>query len=1144
MLLWPCFTAVVAQPFADNSVLNEGTWYKIGVTQDGVHRLDANFLNSLGINTSSIDPRNLRLYGNGGGMLPQRNSDPRHDDLVENAILVTGEGDGSFNSGDEVIFYGQGPHQWLYGTAETPASHRYNHYSDTNFYFLTVAPSPGKRIAAAPVLTGTAEAAALSTGFRYHERDLSNPLRSGRNWLGELFDFETQRSVTFALTDADPDGELRLRLRLAARADVTTRFSIAVAGETVTNVTLSQTNIFRKEFRHYQFREVSLTVPIAETNYTDSVRVTLTFDKAGSTRSQGWLDWIELDYDQRWDLENAPSREFFNLTTPTAGSIYEVALENGSDQYRIWDLSNPLEPLAINYDLNGKTLTYRADRVPGHFIAFREANLTPVSGREIPNQNLHGMSPVDYLILTHPNFRAEAERLADFHREHYLRSVAVVYPGDIYNEFSSGRQDVAAIRDFIRMHWLRGSGLTPGHVLLFGDGTYIYKDVNDNLNNDTNFLPTYQSRDSWDPTDSYPSDDFFVMMEPNEGYWGESAGIDGDNTYEVNTLDIPIGRLPIENVEQARQIVDKIIAYAKDPAGFGDWRSRIVLVGDYKDGEGTTHVSQSNGYTSVIENNSPCMNIDKIFIDNYPVVKTGSELKFPAARKDLLDALDEGSLILNYTGHGSERAWSNSTILEVSDLGGMQNVRRNPAVVTATCEFGRYDDPEIRSGAEIMTMLPQVGAIALFTTARLVYSSPNRNLNRNFYQQVFRYDSLAARMPTLGEIMMRTKNATFPGSPLDNINSRNFTLMGDPGIILNYPELRATISELNGEPVDPAGIDTLQSLARVSIRGRVENQQGQVQNNFAGQAQVTVFDKPANFTTRLSNYNFSWRNNRLFNGRASVSNGEFFAEFVMPIDVSYEQGLGKISVYLQNDSIDGAGCYTRLFVGGTDTTATSDREGPVVELYMNDTTWRDGGITSPNPDIFAVLADESGINTAGGSIGHEITAVLDEDVANTLILNNYYSAEVDNFQRGVVRYPLRELENGLHTLRLRVWDAANNISEATTSFVVADDARIALEEILNFPNPFTDQTTFSISHNQDGQEMEVKVEVMGLDGRKVRELNASFFATGNRYEALTWDGTNGQGNPLSAGMYLYRVSLRNPASGQETQATERLVLLR
>lgn len=1135
--------------YADHSVLAQGKWVRIAIVSDGPYVLDESFLQNAGFDPSSIDPRQIRMFGRPGGMLPQANAVERPDDLPELAIEVTGEDDGVFNSGDKVYFYAQGAHSWSYNAESEQYGHEYNLYADTSYYYLTVGPTNGLRVEEA---TSPGTATFTSESHReiyWHEVESENLLKSGRFWLGEKFDLTLQRSFSFPLRSIDDAGTVYVRLQVGAQSDVNTSFAVSVNNIALGTVSLSSVNVGNSESRRFWTKPGVFALNGSQLGSADSVIVTITYNKNGSTRSEGWLDWLEVEYDSKYQVAGR-SRASFRLADKQsgAGEVAGISIGGMSNEYRLWNVSDPLAPTAVPFSLNGTTaeVTMAAEAASGQLLAFKTA-VTPWAGTEsVANQDLHNLPLVDYLIVSAEPFVGQAQRLATFHEEFYNRSTAIVTPEQIYNEFSAGRQDVSAIRDFIRMFYVRSGGVSPGFVMMFGDGGYIYKYLSQNVNNDANFVPTYQSRDSWEPTDSYTSDDFFVLLEENEGLWGENSGAVGDVSVQVNTLDAAIGRLPIESVEEAEQIVTKIINYATIPDAeyYGDWRNRVVLVADHKTDEGNTHVRQADGYTRKITTASSNYNVDKVYMDNYQLVLSGGLTRFPEGREALLTAFDEGALIINYTGHGGEQAWSNSRILENSDILQMKNTYRTPAVVTATCEFGRFDDPTVRSGAEIMVMTPEVGAIVLFTTVRLVYSSPNQTLNSNFYDEIFTFDSLAGRMPTVGEVMMRTKNTTFKSSTLANLNSRNFTLLGDPGLILNYPQYKAQITEINGSPVQAGQLDSLKSLGTYEVNGIITDEFGNPQPDFNGEMDITVYDKPSLFTTRISNYSFTWQKNRIFNGRCTVKDGEFTFSFVVPIDISYEDGSGKISLYFHNEVIDGAGAYEELYVGGTETLAAPDDEGPEVQLYINDEAWVDGGLTDANPYLFARVFDESGINTAGSGIGHEISAVLDDDESNTFLLNEFYEADLDDFRSGSVRYLLRDLELGEHTLSIRVWDVANNPSEAYTTFIVTDNARLVIDQIFNYPNPVVDETSFLVAHNQAGQDLELEIDILSASGALVKRLSSEFTAVGNVSRDLNWDGTDEAGRPLTDGFYVYRVVLRNVTTGEEVTAAKRLVLVK
>lgn len=1139
-----CGSLDAQRTYTSSSVLSTGTWYKLAITETGVYQLDQNYLQQMGINVGNIDPRNIQVYGHDGGMLPQRNSTERHDDLAEYAIQVTGEGDGSFDNNDVVRFYARGPHVWSYNESANAFNHSYHLYSDTMYVFITVGTQQGKRITQAPSPTATYVASGLRS-MTFHEQEQYNLLKSGRYWMGEKFDLTLNRDFEFDLPNLDPNGEIRIRIRAGARADRTTSLSVTGNGTALGEIAISRVSVARYEARFKNNVIKEFTLPAQ--GQGNRLNLNMVFDKAGYSLAEAWLDWIEVDYDRTLSLDGSAMKHLSLTQGMGDGNIAELNFTNTTNGVSLWDVSTPTSPAALPLQFSGNNAktTIEAE-TPRNLVSFNGQFLVPFSANTISNQNLHQQESIDYLVITHPLFRNAADKLAAMHEVEYGQTTKVVYPSQIFNEFSSGTQDVTAIRDYIKMIYDRSGGTQPHAVVLIGDGTYDYKNIT-KAQTHRNYVMTYQSRESDSPTTSYVSDDFFGFMEESEGDWGEGAGY-GDSHEFGQTIDVPVGRLPVESVEEADMLVDKLTAYVENTTvQFGDWRQRLVLVGDYKEGEGQTHMNQANGYSSLIEQNSPNTNIDKIFLDNYPAERTAGGLFFPDARRAMLDQFDRGALVVNYTGHGGENAWSNATLLTLADIEGMQNGPRQPCIVTATCEFGRWDDHTFRSGGELFLLRNEGGAIAMLTTVRLVYSFPNQRLNENFYREIFTYDGEKRRMPTIGEVMMRTKNATFKNSS-DDINSRNFTLLGDPGLILAYPELEAKITSINNVLVEPDVPDTLKSLGKTRVEGVITDTDGTPITDFNGDMSVTVFDKPNKYFGRLiPAFSFLWQNSRLFSGNVSVVDGEFAFEFVTPLDISYEDGLGKISLYFNDEYRDGGGSYGNLIVGGTDEDALSDDEGPAIQLFMNDEYWKEGGTTGPSPYLFAKVFDESGINTATGGVGHELIGFLDGNEENPIILNDYYTSELNDYRAGSVYYQLKDLEEGPHNLKLVVWDVANNAAEANTNFIVTSDALLTITEILGFPNPANindGDVGFVIGHNFQGRDLEAEVRILSTDGRLVHTLTSSFTASGTYYRDITWNGTSGGGNPVPSGMYIFDVKLTDTDSGLTVRKASKLVILR
>lgn len=1145
-------TGGAQKTYANHSVLSNGNWVKIGIATGGMYQLTYADLQGLGWNPDQIDPRTLKLYGNGGAMLPQQAGVFPHDDLTENPVWVSGQADGVFNAGDFLLFYGDSPHQWDYNTTLDRWAHQYNVYSDTTYYFLTYGQGNGTRIPMAVDPGSSTQSPSYTDQLSFYEKEAYNPLGSGRYWLGETFDLTPSRNYDFPIPGLVSGSEVLVTARVAARSQAVSNFSI-----TEGNANLGVIPLANADFAGYG----SFYVPGHQTFIINAnqvpdgeVNLKLDYDKP-QTSSVGYLDFIEVQYQRSLNFSGLSSLSLYAREGVGAGEVFQYQLAGANGGTRVWDVTDPTNARELNVSLGGVGLDFRvaADSVK-HLISFNaSAAARPASMRSVGNQDLHNLTQADYLILSPPEFRTAAERLARFHRNENGLLVHIVTPEQVYNEFGSGIPDPTAIRDFLKMfydRWQQDGGLQPRYFLLFGEGSYDRKRLS--FERATDLAPTYQSRNSHHGMSSFSSDDFYGFLDDGEGFWGEilthpnGTGdvlyfVAGDTLRDNPGMDIAVGRLPVENETEADQMVGKIIAYQTDPDARGAWRNRMLLVADYLEGEGNLHINQADGYSDEIESAYPCINVDKLYMSNYQMVSTASANTYPDGREALFRSLNDGALIANYTGHGGETGWSNASILSISDINQLENGNKLPAFVTATCEFGRWDDPARRSGAEQLLLSMQGGGIALYTTVRVVEAGSNQVLNRNFYEEVFKWRAVENRWPTMGEVFMDTKNASSLGG---GINNRKFTLLGDPALTLAYPRERAVITKINGREVTQGVIDSLPSLSVVTLEGEVRNSLDQLIPGFNGELSATVYDKPTLFTTKTLPYNFYWQKNRIFNGKASVKNGKFTVQFVVPLDVSYDDGKAKISLYVQNAQTDGGGCYREIYAGGTSANSIQDDTPPEVALYMNDEKFVDGGMVGADPLLIVEAYDESGMNTTGSGIGHELTAILDGDESNPIVLNDYYEALMDSYQEGLIRYPFSQLPEGTHEVDVKVWDVANNSSSGKVSFLVSDDSQMALGHVLNYPNPFTTNTKFYLEHNLNGRPLNLQVKIFTVSGRLVKTLEDSFFADGNLYCDMEWDGLDEFGDAIGRGVYVYQVMLKDETSGEKVSRFEKLVVLR
>ena len=424
------------------------------------------------------------------------------------------------------------------------------------------------------------------------------------------------------------------------------------------------------------------------------------------------------------------------------------------------------------------------------------------------------------------------------------------------------------------------------------------------------------------------------------------------------------------------------------------------------------------------------------------------------------------------------------------------------------------------------------------TTTRSVYFGVNTATGTAFYNNVFERDA-NMEPKTFGEIVRLTKNQS--GS---NDNKRSFTLIGDPALKIALPRLKVVTDSLNGQPY--AIIDTIKALGKVTIKGHIEDFYGNVQSNFNGYVLPSIFDKTKNFNTLGQDdtspvINYELQRNVVYKGKSTVTNGTFAFTFIVPKDIALSYGLGKISYYAFNNSIDASGVDTSFSIGGIDPIGVLDAVGPSVDLFLNDDKFIDGGITDATPVLFAKIFDENGINTVGNGIGHDLTAIIDENTAESINLNDYYSSDLDTYQSGTIRYELPELTEGTHSVSLKVWDVNNNSSLTKINFLVRPSENAAINHLYNYPNPFTSNTKFMFEHNQSCDNMDVQIQVYSVSGRLVKTILEKVQTVGFRTEGLNWDGKDDFGDKLARGVYIYRLSIKTD-SGETAQKTEKLVI--
>ncbi len=1130
--------------FVDNSVLASGSgdWFKIGVVEDGVHKISYEFLEQLGVDMNQLSANAINIFGNGAGMLSISNNQMKYDDLHLNAAFVSDDGDGIFGRGDYLVFYGKGPHNWR------PDGHRFKHqlnyYCDTSYYFINVnRAGQGNRVGKAYV-SNKARTHLVRTynDWALHEDENENFLKSGNQWFGDKFDVQTTLKYGFSITDVTQDSTAYAKVRFVGSSK--TGMSEYSVTETFSNT--GDTKSIDKSGGDADYPDVGkpVVIDLPFKPSSNNINFSVNYNKLGVPSNVGWLDYIEVNL-YRNLVYGTNQLQFRHTNSVGNGNVAEFEIINASQIDQLWEVTNPNEPQVVDLTFSGGVGSFKVDADSLRtFVAWNNSNVkVPVSHGAVQHQNLHGLGKVDMVIVSHPKFLPAAEELAQVHESEGM-VIHVATTDQVYNEFSSGMRDPIAIRRFVKMFYDRAVDSTemPQHLLLFGDASY---DQRDYTSPNSNYVPVFHSDESLSPLNSFITDDFYGLLD------------DQDSDKNSDLMDISVGRIPCQTLEEALGVVNKIKVYlgygesssttvhcnTDDQTRFGDWRNMVCLVADDEDND--QFVTQSEEVSVRINTNSPSLNVQKLYMDAYKQQSTPGGQRYPGVSEALRRRVETGALLVNYLGHGGEVGWAHERVLDLNTINNWRNLRRLPVFMTATCEFTRFDDPNRVSAGERVLLNPEGGAIALFTTTRVVYAGPNAQLTYRFYDNVFEKEGSKPR--TLGEIYKQTKNAFVAANSNLHNNYRRFSLIGDPAIRLALPQHNVVTTKINGLAHDTI-TDTARALNLVTVEGEVRNMNGELMDNFNGIVYPTVFDKVLQRKTlgndkgSKGSLPFETWANRIYKGKATVKKGKFSFSFVVPRDISYDFGPGRISYYTQNGQVDGTGLDESLVIGGTDNSNFSDDVGPEVELYMNDEKFVFGGITDENPSIFAKISDENGINTVGNGIGHDIVAVLDEETKNSIVLNDYYSADIDTYKSGQVKYPFSKLSEGKHTLSLKVWDVHNNSSREVTEFVVAKSALIALDHVLNYPNPFTDRTEFMFEHNQVCNFLKVQIQIFTISGKVVKTIDQVVHTKGFRADPISWDGRDDFGDNLGRGVYVYKIKVLNEQA-DVAEEMEKLVIL-
>lgn len=1109
-----------------NSVLAQGNWYKFKVNETGVYRLDRNFFAKLGI-PNDVDPRTIKVYGYGGDMLPLANSKNLNFDLPEVAIQFQGEQDGTLNDADYALFYAVGTKGW----SEENATHL-NLYSNDAYYYVTYGGTVGKRMQTYIEPSGSATVNYTDYIARsYDEKNIENVVQLSRKTFGENFGQSFNKQVVLQTPMLNSSKPATIGVNVAAISQNQSSFTIALNNQQIGTRSVNGKSSSVLGGEGYFSHQMNLN---SETN-----NFTISFNNNGVPSARGFLDFVAIDYYKHLAGYNKQFKFNFADAVSQVG-VGSFQINNAQSITQVWDVTDrynatfkPNAASTISFKMPLGELREYVAVDQNDFYAPADA-----PNPKVVNQNLKGTilsnGNVDYIIITTNELVSAANRLANLHQAQSNLNVKVVPLNAIYNEFSSGQQDIVAIRNFIRYVYFAGNQ-TLKYVNLMGDASTNYFDTSSNLVPIFHYLNTDLSASSsqnFNDWSTFATDDFYALLDETEGAFSNQ---------NYKGIDVSVGRMPVTNIQEANSMISKIEQYlSKDNAG--RWKNVYTALADDVDSGSDVGLQVAiNDMADELVESKPYFNVKKVIADSYQQQVVAGGPRYPKAKEDFLNGINNGSLVASYLGHGSATGLGGERYFEIPDIEKLTNTDKYPLFVIMTCDFTRFDDPSQKSGGEFLYLRDKSGAIGIYATTRKIGISNAQEVTKVGAKWLFDYDNTLPNL-TMAEALMNTKNENVSESGM-------IAFIGDPALKLAMPKPNIVITHVNEEPIENFK-GSLRALDRVKLKGQVTTESGQVISNFNGNLAVQMFDKNQEKTTLVNDgvgdpMTFTTLGETVFRGNASVANGVFEIEFVVPKDIKIAVGEGKASFYAVKESNvldDYTGANTTIKIGGVNENAAEDNKPPQIKLFMNDETFISGGITNNSPLFLAHLEDENGMNTASG-IGHDMVAILDGDENNPIVMNEFYETEPNNFMKGFINYPFSNLKEGLHTITFKGWDVYNNLATATLDFVVAADTGLVLDRVLNYPNPFVDYTEFWFQHNRPNETLQAQVQILTVSGKIVKTINQTIVSDGILSKDIKWDGRDDFGDRIGKGVYIYRLKVKSTVSGQQAEKIEKLVIL-
>lgn len=1100
--------AFPTETYAQSSVLSSGRWVKISVSETGLHYIPASTLRSWGFS----DPTAVKIFGYGGARISDQLTKSLY---VDDLPVVRSE-----QTAGGIVFYAQGPGVWTH-EANDVFTHSLNPYSNYGYYYLTDSQSDVD--SSIPTEGSEPSAFAESTFIEhlYHESDLTTPAESGHQLVGEDFRYTSKRTFNFPLTGRVEGTEVWMQCDFFARCEsAPVRLNFTANGQTLESLS---TDAVSKTSEWGNTAKIRKRFTPSGSSLALGVGITISAPVTNAN-----LDRLLLTYTRELALPSSTG------TLEFSSSARSLKLGGAKSDTRVWDVTNPNRAIAMPLSsatddgVLGWTNDYSGMR---RYVAWSSATTLPVprlSGA-VANQNIHGESTPDMIIVTPSEFLEQSRRVAAIHSAAPdSLNVLIVTSDQVYNEFGSGAPDVNAIRRMLKMFYDRGSaaagvGSTLKYVLLMGGAHHDHRRLTAAMSRSSIVtLPIWQSELCESENTSYCSDDYLAFLEDGSGL-----------KPTIDKLCVAVGRIPARGLSTMKTYVDRLVAYAASPVK-SEWRNRFMFFAD-DDNEGK-HMLQTEAMESEMRasESGRGFTYNKVYIDAYEL-SNGTSAE---AQTKIQNLFNDGVVLWSFVGHGSIDYLTNENVFTQTTLSNLY-LRHPLFFFGATCSFGRLDG-NATSGMESLMLTDGGGSIGGLTAVRPVYIDRNGVLAAAFGREFVGRGS-DGRFNPIGEVVRRAKNSL--GND-DNI--RRYVLFCDPALRLATPANTVRLLSVDGVEVSDDSQPMLTAQSRPTLHGEVCDPSGQRMVSFDGWISLSLYDAERSFTTygrgeTGKEVTFDEQGERLYTGRAKVTGGVFDVTVAMPSEIADNYRPATLSMFAAaDDGREASGVCRNLYAYGLDESVLPDTVAPVIEsLYLNHSSFKPDVAVDANPMLIARVSDDVGINMSSAGIGHQMTIRLDDDKVLTDV-SSQFTPDDDGSPAGSIFYQLPELSAGNHKAQLRVWDTGGNSATASIDFFVNPDVAPKIFDVYSNANPATTEADFYVSHNRPDATLTVKIEVFDFKGSLIWSSETLGRADMYASAPVTWDLTDRSGSKVGRGIYIYRATVSS--GGDSSSLSKRLAV--